>query len=164
MKVSEFMTKNVISLSTDKTVQDAAEIMIAKNISVIPVVDSNSKLVGIITESDFIAKDAEIPHALASIKRLLGQIFYHSDVENIFENAKTMTLDKVMSHNPRTVGPDDGLSDVVDMMSRFHLKRVPVVQGGELVGIITRHDIMRAFTMLKKLSNQEEQGQRPTIS
>ncbi len=148
MKASEFMTKDVITLTPDRTVQDAASLMLEKNISVLPVVDSTSHLVGIITESDFIGKNANIPHALASIKRLLGQIFYHDGVEQIFKNAKTMALEEVMSHHPKVVSPDDSLNDVVDMMGKYNLKRVPVVKEGKLVGMITRHDILKAFTML----------------
>lgn len=149
MKAYEFMTKEVITLTPDKTVQDAATIMLEKNISVIPVVDSTSNLVGIITESDFIGKKAEIPHALASFKRLLGHIFYHEGVEDIFKEAKTMVLEKVMSRYPKTIHPNDNLNDVVDKMSKYNLKRVPVVEDGKLVGIITRHDILRAFIMLQ---------------
>lgn len=149
MKASQFMTKEVTSLTPDKTVEDAAAMMLEKNISVIPVVDSTLNLVGIITESDFIGKKAEIPHALASLKRLLGHIFYHEGVEDIFIQAKTMLLEKVMSRNPKTINPNDSLNDVVDKMSKYNLKRVPVVQDGKLVGIITRHDILRAFIMLK---------------
>lgn len=148
MKASEFMTKDVFSLTTDKTVQDAATLMLEHNISVIPVVDSAKNLVGIITESDFIGKDAHIPHALASIKRLLGQIFYHEGVEEIFMRAKNMVLENVMSRYPKTVSPDQSLNDVVDMMGKYNLKRVPVAQQGKLVGIITRHDILRAFMKL----------------
>lgn len=143
------MTKEVTSLTPDKTVQDAAAMMLEKNISVIPVVDSTLNLVGIITESDFIGKKVEIPHALASFKRLLGHIFYHEGVEDIFIQAKTTVLEKVMSRNPKTINPDDSLNDVVDKMSKYNLKRVPVVQDGKLVGIITRHDILRAFIMLQ---------------
>ncbi len=148
MKASEFMTKEVISLTPDKTVEDAAKLMLKKNISIVPIVDSTSHLVGVVTESDFIGKNADIPHALASIKRLLGQIFYHDGVEQIFQNAKKMALEKVMSNNPKFASPDDSLDKIVDQMGRFNLKRIPVVKDGKLVGVITRHDIIRAFTML----------------
>jgi CBS domain-containing protein len=148
VKASEFMTKEVISLTPDKTVEDAAKLMLKKNISIVPIVDSTSHLVGVVTESDFIGKNADIPHALASIKRLLGQIFYHDGVEQIFQNAKKMALEKVMSNNPKFASPDDSLDKIVDQMGRFNLKRIPVVKDGKLVGVITRHDIIRAFTML----------------
>lgn len=152
MKVSEFMTKDVISLTADHTVEEAAKLMLEKNISVIPITDSAANLIGIITESDFIGRDAHIPHALAAIKRLLGQIFYDRGVENIFQKAKTMPLEKVMTTNPKTVDSDYTLDDVINMMITYKLKRIPVVQNGKLVGIITRHDILKAFTLIEPLT------------
>lgn len=150
MIVSQFMTTNIFSLAADKTIQDAAELMIGKDISAVPIVDSTSNLVGIITESDFIGKNANIPHALASIKRLLGQLFYHEGVEEIFKKAKTMRLEEVMTRNPKTITPYQSLNDVVDMMSKYNLKRVPVAEGTKLVGMVTRHDILKAFMMIPK--------------
>lgn len=152
MKVSEFMTKDVISLSSEHTVEEAAKLMLEKNISVIPITDSAANLIGIITESDFIGKEAHIPHALAAVKRLLGQIFYDSGVENIFQKAKTLSLEKVMTKTPKTVEPDYTLDHVVNMMINFKLKRIPVVQNGKLVGIITRHDILKAFSLIKPMT------------
>lgn len=149
MKVSDFMTKNVVSMTPDKTVEEAAALMLEKKFSVLPIVDSNNNLVGIITESDFVGKEAHIPHALASIKRLLGQLFYFDDIETIFANAKKMPLVKVMSKRPKTVTPEHTLTEVVDMMIRHHLKRIPVVENDQLIGIITRKDILKAFNMVK---------------
>ena len=149
MKASEFMTKDVITLSSDKTVEEAAKVMLEKDISALPIVDSEFNLIGIITESDFVGKEANIPHALASIKRLLGQIFYFDNVETIFLNAKLMPLEKIMTKSPKTVQPDFTLTDIVNMMIRFNLKRIPVVDNKKLVGIITRRDILKAFTIIR---------------
>jgi CBS domain-containing protein len=106
-------------------------------------------LVGIITESDFVGKKANIPHALASIKRLLGQNFYFDDIETLFAKAKKSPIEEVMTRHPKTVSPDFSLTDVVNMMIRHNLKRIPVIQDKKLVGIITRQDIMKAFIMVK---------------
>lgn len=149
MKVSEFMTKNVIFLNPTQTVEEAAQLMLKEEISVLPIVDAKSHLVGIITESDFVGKEANIPHALASIKRLLGQVFYFDDIETLFLKAKTMPVEQMMTKSPKTVTPDYSLTDVVNLMIRHNLKRIPVVEDEKLVGIITRQDIMRAFTMVK---------------
>jgi CBS domain-containing protein len=143
------MTKNVIFLNPTQTVEEAAQLMLKKDISALPIVDSNSHLIGIITESDFVGKEANIPHALASIKRLLGQVFYFDEVESLFLKAKTMPVENIMTKFPKTVTPDFSLTDVVNIMIRHNLKRIPVVEDEKLVGIITRKDIMRAFTLVK---------------
>lgn len=150
MNVSEFMTKEVISLTEDRTVEEAARLMMDKNIGALPIVDSQKKLVGIITESDFIGRDADIPHALASLKRVLGQVFYSGNIETLFNESRSKTLRAVMTELPKTISPENTLSDAVNMMTRHELKRIPVVQKGILVGIITRHDIVKAFTLLDK--------------
>lgn len=149
MKVSEFMTKDVIYLTPKHTVEDAAKLMLEKNISVVPIVDSAAHLIGIITESDFVGKDANIPHALVALKRLFGQIFYSNGVEDIFQKSKNVPLENVMTKNPKTVELDYTLDDVINMMIHYKIKRLPVIQNGKLKGMVTRHDVLRAFTLLK---------------
>mgnify|MGYP001050956582 CR=1 FL=1 len=149
MQVSEFMTKGVVSCNEDCTVEEVAKLMCDNGFSVMPVVNSNEEIVGILTESDFVGRDADIPHALASIKMLFGQNFYFSDIEDIYKESKTKKLSDVMSTNVKTVKSDQTLSDVVSLMSHSGLKRVPVVEDNKLVGMVTRKDLIRAYSNLK---------------
>lgn len=149
MLAKDFMTKDVITCKTTDKVQEAARIMTESRISIIPVVNENECLVGVITISDFIGREIQIPHALVSIKNLLGQNFYRIDIEEIFKKAQHFTLDQVMSTKLATVHPDSSLNSVVNTMIEKGHKRLPVVQDGKLVGIITRKDIAKAFTMVK---------------
>jgi CBS domain-containing protein len=145
MIASDFMTKKVVTCNVDQTVDEAAKIMIQNGFSVMPVVDSSGVLVGIVTESDFVGKEVKIPHALASIKQLFGQIFYFRDIESIYAQAKKMKLSEVMSRKPVTVTPSTSLTDIVNLLISKNLKRLPVVENQKLVGIITRKDLLRAF-------------------
>ncbi len=149
MKASEFMTKNVLTCTTDQTVQDAATLMLENDFSVVPVVNASGELQGIITESDFISREVDIPHAMVSLKHLFGQNFNSSNVEEIYKKSKDLSLDKVMTKDVKTVSPDDSLDDVVGLMSKKNIKRVPVVENGKIVGIITRRNILQAFNDLK---------------
>ncbi|WP_372654640.1 CBS domain-containing protein [Halobacteriovorax sp.] len=149
MQVSEFMTTGVVSCSEDCTVEEVAKLMCERGFSVMPVVNSEKEIVGILTESDFVGRDADIPHALASIKMLFGQNFYFSDIENIYKESKTKKISEVMSNNVKTVTADQSLSDVVSLMSHSGLKRIPVVEGQKLVGMVTRKDLLRAYSNLK---------------
>ena len=148
MQVSEFMTKNVKTIKSDCTVEEAAKIMADGGFSVLPVVDNEDKLVGIMTESDFAGKEVRIPHALGSIKQLFGQNFYFGDVEEIYKKAKTKKVSEVMSKNVKTVTLNSSLTDVIDFMINKNLKRLPVVDGNKLVGIITRKDLLKAFNKI----------------
>lgn len=149
MQVSEFMTTNVTSCNENETVEVAAKLMIEKGFSVLPVVDSSGVLVGILTESDFVGKEANIPHALVSIKKLFGTNVHLGDVEEIYKKAKTKKLSEVMAKNVKTIAKTATLSEVVNMMSSHNLKRLPVVDGGKLVGIVTRKDLIKAFGKIK---------------
>ncbi len=149
MKVNEFMTSNVITCYDDQTVEEAAKIMTEKDFSVMPIIDRDQKLVGILTESDFIGREAKIPHALASIKQLFGQIFYFNDIEPIYKKAKKRKLSEVMTRKPITVKSDSSLTNVINIMISKGLKRLPVVDSDELVGIVTRKDLLKAFVTIQ---------------
>ncbi|MFT6071217.1 MAG: CBS domain-containing protein [Bacteriovoracaceae bacterium] len=145
MKAKDFMTKNVITCTEDQSVAEAAKLMVEKEFSVMPILNKEGKLVGIVTESDFVGKEVSVPHALASIKQLFGQNFYFADVETLYADAKNKTLSSVMSKNLKTVTPETSLSEVVNYMISKNIKRLPVVDGENLVGIITRKNILKAF-------------------
>lgn len=148
MKVLDFMTKDVTTCTESQTVGDAAKKMIELGISVMPVVNDEGTLTGIVTQSDFISREVEIPHALVSIKRLFGQDFNLTDVEDVYKKSKSKKLSDVMSTNLVTVSSENTLNGVVELMMKKHLKRLPVVDDGKLVGMITRKDILKAFEKL----------------
>ncbi len=148
MKAKDFMTKEVVTCKESQTVSDAAKIMSEKGFSVIPVVNDSGALTGILTESDFVGKDVQIPHALVSLKRTLGENHYLGDIESIYEKAKKRKLLEVMTKKPLTVEEDASLNTVVGLMASKNLKRLPVVNGENLVGIITRKDLVKAFNQM----------------
>jgi CBS domain-containing protein len=150
MKASEFMTDQVITCHQNDDVAKAAQIMAEKGFSIMPVVDDEEHLVGVVTQSDFVGKEVEIPHALASIKQLFGQVFYFSDIEPIYEQAKKKKLHEVMSKVPTVVSPDTSLTEIVNMMISKKLKRLPVLENNKIVGIITRKNLIKAFNEVNK--------------
>jgi CBS domain-containing protein len=149
MKVIDIMTKDPVTCNEKQTVSDAAKLMAEKGFSVMLIINDDSELVGIVTESDFVGRDIEIPHALASLKRVLGENHYHGDIEEIYHNAKNRSLSEVMTKNPVSVGPEESLNDVVNKMNTKKLKRLPVVENGKLIGIITRKDLIKAFNLIE---------------
>ena len=152
MNISNFMTKDVVTCKQDQTVAQAAKIMVENNFSVMPVTDNESNIVGILTESDFVGKEVEIPHALASIKQLFGQLFYFGDIEPIYKNAKNKKLSEVMTKNPICLPPEANLTDVINLMISKKLKRIPVIQDNKVQGIVTRKDLLKAYVELNSKS------------
>ena len=144
------MTTDVLTCNQEQTVSEAAKLMAEKGFSVMPIVNDNGELVGIVTESDFVGKEVEVPHAMVSIKRVLGEDTYQGDIEEIYARAKKRKLSEVMSTNPVTVTSDASLNLVVSTMNSKKLKRIPVVENGKLVGLVTRKDLIKAFNNIEE--------------
>lgn len=145
MQTRDFMTTDLISCHPDDTVDMAAHKMLDHNISVIPIINDNNEICGIFTESDFVGKIVEIPHALADVTKLLGERFYFRDVDEIYKKAKTKKISEVMSHNPVTIDVNSTLNDLIHLMVTKGYKRIPVLDGIKVVGLITRKDLVKAF-------------------
>jgi CBS domain-containing protein len=146
MRADEIMSKQPVTIKADLTCLHAAELMVENKISILPVVSAQEELVGVITQSDFVGRQVEVPHALVSIKTILGKNFYNRDIEEIYKESKETLVGDVMTKNVISVKPDQSVNTVVNLMIDHNLKRVPVVDdSGKLVGIITRRNLLEAF-------------------
>jgi CBS domain-containing protein len=146
MLVKDIMTKNVISSNPWLTVEDAALAMLENNIGGLPIIDEEKNLVGILTESDFIGKKVNVPHAMVSLTKLLGQTHYKADIEDVFSRAKGFKIDRVMTSRVFSLSPSATLTDANEAMVRNNVSRLPVVEDKKLVGIITKRDILKNFS------------------
>lgn len=149
LQAKDFMTVNLVTCTLDQTVAEAAQAMVKGKFGVIPVVDENGKLAGIVTEASFFGKDADVPRATVRLKELFGELIYDGNVEAIFKKAKQKKLRDVMVANPPTVAPETSLNEIVMKMTKQNIKKLPVTKDGKVVGMITRKDIIKAFTLVK---------------
>jgi CBS-domain-containing membrane protein len=148
MRVKDVMTPKVISVRVDETVVNAARLMLQQQISGLPVVDKKGQLVGIVTEGDFLRRGE-----LGTQRRrpkwlefLLGP----GKLAQEYVHASSKKIEDVMTPDPRTMGEDESLEAVVDMMERHCIKRIPVTRDGRLVGIVSRANLMRALASLAR--------------
>jgi CBS domain-containing protein len=137
------MTAPVVAVGPSTSVADAARLMLDGHISGLPVVDSQKRLVGVVTEGDFLRRGElgtgrERPRWL---QFLLGGGASADD----YVHANSRRIDEVMSGNPVTIAPEATLQDLVRLMTTRQIKRVPVVAAAELVGIVSRSDVVRAL-------------------
>lgn len=146
MLVKDIMTKNVISSHPWLTVQDAAMTMLENDIGGLPIIDKDENLVGMLTESDFIGKKVNVPHAMVSLTKLLGQTHYKADIQEIFSRAKGFKIEKVMTSRVYSLSPDATLTDANEAMVRNRVSRLPIVKDNKLLGIITKRDILKNFS------------------
>jgi CBS domain-containing protein len=148
MKANDIMTPFVISVTPDATVTDAAQIMLETGVSGLPVIDPAGKLVGMLTEGDLLRRaETETEHERP---RWLEYILGPGKAAQEFVRAHGRKVGEVMTDDPVSVTRETGLEDVVKLMERRRLKRVPVVQGDDVVGIISRANLVAALVKAAK--------------
>jgi CBS domain-containing protein len=143
--VSELMTRDVVTLRRDQSVEEAADLLAEKQIGAAPVVDADGNLVGLLRDEDLIVSEARL-HVPTAITFLNADIVLPSSLhrfEHELKKAAGATVADVMSTDFVTVKPDDDLEDLAAMMHDRDITHVPVVDDGKLVGIVARGDLVR---------------------
>ena len=130
MKVREIMTQPVIVVKEDNTLEEIAHLMLDCRIGCVLVVNREGKVVGIVTESDFTAKERGFPFSTFRAPQLLGQWISKEGVEEIYKAARRITAKEIMSTPIITVTEEDTLEDVVKKMLHYDINRIPVVCDG----------------------------------
>lgn len=139
MKLSQLMSTGVITIGPDAPLKEAARRMIEAGVSGLPVTDEAARLIGIITEADFVATEAD-----RRKKKRAGLLrFVYRDEEMA---SQQKLVKDVMTRDVKTLGPDEDHADAARVMEKHGIKRIPVVDDdGVLVGLLSRSDILRAF-------------------
>lgn len=146
MTARDIMRSDVVTIGPDATVRELADLLAEHAISGVPVVDAAGALVGVVTEGDVIMQDAELhfPHYL----QFLDSVIYLESVRKFEERFRKTFGNKVgdvMSTEAITVTPDATVHEITTLMADNNVNRLPVIEGGRIVGIITRGDIVRAI-------------------
>lgn len=116
MKVREIMTSDVISVTEESTIEDAARILARHRISGLPVINAKHALTGLVTEYDFISKQGQ-------------------------------TVGDIMSRGVISVTEDTDVEEVSHLLANRRIRRVPVLRGDQLVGIVSRSDLVKQIAM-----------------
>jgi len=148
MRAHQIMTRSVITIAPDATILEAAKTMLQHHVSGLPVVDAAGKLVGVVSEGDFIRR-SEIGTQRKRgrwLKFLLGAGATATDY--VRENGRKVS--EVMTVEPITVGEGATLEDIVNTMETNHVKRLPVIENGKLVGIVSRANLLQAVAGLAR--------------
>ena len=148
MQVRDVMTPDVISVTARDTVLEAARMMLQNRISGLPVVDASGRLVGMVTEGDFLRRgeigtERQRPKWL---EILLGP----GRMADEYVRSSGRKIEDVMTSDPVTVSEEDSLETVVELMERRHIKRLPVLRDGKMVGIVSRANLMHALVSLAR--------------
>ncbi|MBW6393889.1 CBS domain-containing protein [Thermus sp. PS18] len=143
MKAKDAMTSPVVSVLPDTSLAEVARLMLGKGIGSVLVVDKEGRLMGIVTESDFL-KERGVPFSTFRAPMLLGRFLGSDGLEAILAEARSTRVEEIMSSPVHAVGPEEPLPRVLELMLAYDINHVPVVDGeGKPLGIITRFDLLR---------------------
>jgi CBS domain-containing protein len=150
MKAEDVMTRDAISIDPDATVLQAARLMLQHHISGLPVIDKDGILVGVLSEGDFLRRRETRTERRRS--RWLEFLMGPGRIAAEYSHSHGNKVSEVMTPDVVTVDVTTPLEDIVDVMERRRIKRVPVVCGGLVVGIITRSNLMHAMVSLARVA------------
>lgn len=143
MQAVDVMTKEVATVRPDSTIVEAIAKMVEGRVSGLPVVDAEGKLVGVLTEGDLLRR-VEIgteAHRSAFRRFMRGPEREAAD----YVRTRAALVEDVMTIDPATIDPTTSLDEIVATMERRKVRRLPVVAGGKLQGVVSRADLVRAL-------------------
>ena len=144
MNAKEIMTKEVVSVKRDSTIDEIAQVLIDNKVSGLPVLSDGGYLIGIVTEGDLLRR--EMSPRLPEFINILGAVIYYHGVERYNEDFKKIlaqTASDIMTEDLITVKEDTDISEVARLMLNNNIKQIPVVDGSKLIGIVSRADIVK---------------------
>jgi CBS domain-containing protein len=143
-RAKDIMKTDVITIGPDATVKDLAHLLGEHHLGGVPVVDQGGHLIGIVTEGDLVALDADLhfPYYIQFLDSFIYLESRHKFEERLRKAVGAFVKD-VMTADVHTVAPDDTVRQVATLMSRHKINRIPVVDaGGKVVGIVGRHEVL----------------------
>jgi len=150
MIASDVMTRKVVSIDPDSTVLQAARLMLQHRISGLPVIDAAGRLVGVLSEGDFLRRRETRTERHRS--RWLEFLMGPGKIATEYAHSHGNKVGEVMTTDVKTVDENAAIEDIVELMERYRIKRVPVMSGSILVGIITRSNLMHAMVSMARVA------------
>lgn len=145
LKAKDIMTKNVVTVSPDATVEELGRLFIEKQISGAPVVDASGKLFGVVTENDLISKNSRLH--IPTILRLFDAYIPlgTSKLEEEIRRMTASTVGEVCVKKVVTISEETSIDEIATIMNEKKIHLLPVVKEGRVVGIIGKKDLIRGI-------------------
>jgi CBS domain-containing protein len=143
MKVKDVMASPVISVEPDASIWQAVRIMLQRRISGLPVIDKRGHLVGMVSEGDFLRRAETGTQQRRA--HWLGFLLGPGRLADEYTRSHGRKIEDIMTSDPVTVTEDASLDEVVHTMEKRRIKRLPVVRGDEVVGIVTRANLVHGL-------------------
>jgi CBS domain-containing protein len=152
MRAYQIMTPRLTTVQVDTPIAKAAGLMLEKRVSGLPVVDAKGRLVGIVSEGDFLRRGE-----IGTRHRRSGWLEFFvgpGKLASEFVKEEGRTVGDVMTRDPVTINEDATLEDIVQIMEQKGIKRLPVLRNGDLIGIVTRANLLQAVANLARGASQ----------
>jgi CBS domain-containing protein len=143
MKASDVMTRNVVTIKRGASILEAIQLMLENRVSGLPVLGDEGKVVGILTEGDLLhrSETATERHRPRWLELLMGP----GRIAEEYVKTHGRKVEEIMTHDLVSVTEDTALDEIVQLMERRRIKRVPVLKGDLLAGVVSRADLLRAL-------------------
>jgi CBS domain-containing protein len=143
--VREVMTTEVVTLRPDQSFEEAADLLASRQIGAVPVVDDSGALVGLLRDEDLIVSEANL-HVPTWFNFLGAEFPLPGESKRFEQELQRMvgaTVEQLMVTDFPTAGPDQTLGEIASAMHDADVTHLPIVEGGRLVGIVARGDLVR---------------------
>ncbi|WP_448325969.1 CBS domain-containing protein [Sulfitobacter sp. M13] len=162
MQAQDIMTKNVISAAADTKVEQVTALMMENHISAVPILDGDGTVIGLISEGDLMRR---VEGSGNAHKSWWLSLFSGSDnTAHDFIAMRGRRAKDIMTQKVEVVAPDTPVADIARLLEKKRIKRVPVVENGTIVGIVSRANLMQALastprvTLEPSTSNREKRA------
>jgi CBS domain-containing protein len=157
MLVKEIMVEEVVTLKPDDTLKEVVQKFSKNNISGAPVINNENQVVGIVSEADIFhtlkkdSREFRMVHLFPDAK-MIGLSFEEvptdKKTEEILEELGGIKVSDIMKKGVKSVGPDDQVKAVIEIVASGVINRVPVIKDGKLIGIVSRGDIIKGMSQI----------------
>lgn len=149
MQAKNIMATDVATVGPQSTIKDVVRLMIRRQISGVPVVDGDHRLLGMVTEGDLLRRvEAGTERGCSTWRDLFRS---NAGLASDYLKSHARTAHDVMTAPVISVAEDAQLSDIAEVMQKYGIKRVPVTRDGQLLGMVSRIDLIR-FLLMKLLA------------
>lgn len=153
MLARDVMSNGVLSIADDATVLEAIELLVTTRVSTMPVLDKDGFVVGIVSEADVVKQT----------KVITDRDTGHGEIDpaltaDALARAKALRVADIMTRDVITAREDASLRDIVNLMARHNIKRIPIVRDRAIVGVVSQTDVLKGIL---SLASAGESGQTP---
>jgi CBS domain-containing protein len=162
MRAMDIMTTQVITIGPDATVQELAALLSERAISGVPVIDSDNRLVGVATEGDLLHRTetgTEYPTGRRR-SRWLESLASDRELARDYVKSHGRKVSDIMTRGVVTVSEETELADIANLLETGRIKRVPVLRDGQVIGIVSRANLVRALSAAPRVPASEGDDDR----